>query len=112
MKVRLFYDNNDNATKIQLLEDIKIDNFTIPKNFVSDGGSIPRLFHRLFTPLDARYIQAYVKHDYIYATGLTLRKQADKMLRDDLGKAGMWWINRNLIYLSVRLFGFFHYKIF
>lgn len=59
----------------------------IPKGFVSDGGSIPRFFCRIFNPLDGRYLKYYIQHDFIYATGLRDRKSADILLRKGLEKA-------------------------
>lgn len=59
----------------------------VPKGFISDGGSIPRLFWRLFSPLDSRYLKYYIKHDFIYATGIRDRKTADILLRKGLEKA-------------------------
>ena len=86
MKVKIFYDYKEKSTKIQLIEDIFVDKFYIPRGFISDGGSIPRFFWRLFNPLDARYLKYYIQHDFIYATGIRDRKVADILLRKGLEK--------------------------
>lgn len=70
MKLRLFYDGFEKSTKIELTEEIFVGKMYIPKGFVSDGGSIPRFFWRLFNPLDGRYLRSYIQHDFIYATGM------------------------------------------
>lgn len=57
-------------------------------------GSIPRLFWRLFSPLDGRYLKFYVLHDFIYATGLRDRKSADILLRKGLERSSMNFIRK------------------
>lgn len=75
-------------------------------------GSIPRFFWRLFNPLDGRYLKYYVQHDFIYATGMRERKDADILLRKGLEKAQMNFFGRWAVYFSVRLFGSKHYNKF
>lgn len=89
MKLRLFYDFQEKSTKVQVTEQMFVDKFYIPRGFISDGGSIPRIFWRLFSPFDARYLKFYVLHDFIYATGIRERKEADILLRKGLEKAQM-----------------------
>ena len=105
MKIILFYDFKQASTKIQLIEDIFVNKILVPYGFISDGGSIPRFFWRLFSPLDGRYIKDYVLHDFIYKTGLRQRKDADKILKNNLIKNGMSKIGAYCVYFSVRLFG-------
>ena len=78
----------------------------VPKGFESDGGTIPRLFG-YFSELAFR---GYFVHDYIYTTNIYPRKEADKILKSCLEYEGVSFIDRNLIYLAVRLFGAKHYK--
>ena len=87
MNVKLFYDNREKSTKVQLTEQIFVGKFYIPRGFISDGGSIPRIFWRLFSPLDSRYLKYYIQHDFIYATGIRERKESDILLRNGLKKA-------------------------
>ena len=52
--------------------------FTVPKGFVSDGASIPKMFWGLIAPcIDGRTIRAAIIHDWLYSTGILSRKQAD-----------------------------------
>lgn len=80
---------------------------TIPEGFESDGGTIPRIFG-YFSDLAFR---GYFIHDYIYTTNDYSRKEADLMLKSCLEYEDVSVIDRNVIYLAVRLFGSKHYKI-
>ena len=73
-----------------MLIDIKYDkkfgtafNLLDGSDFYSNGASVPRIFWWFCTPLDARYLKAFWKHDYFYTVGLK-RKEADKILKKDL----------------------------
>ena len=80
---------------------------TIPKGFESDGGTIPRFFG-YFRGLSFR---GYFVHDFLYTNHIYSRKMADEILRGCLKYECVSCIDRNLIYLVVRLFGSKHYKI-
>lgn len=113
MKIDLFYDKKEKSTKFKLLEDVLIFldddghkiGITIPAGFISDGASIPRIFWNISSPLDARYIKAFLKHDYCYENKLKTRKDIDIELRQDLINAGMNKILAQAIYRAVRRFG-------
>ena len=58
----------------------------IPKGFVCDAGSIPRLFQRLIPKLEPRTISCYVLHDYMYIHYRELgRLKTDLVLVEALG---------------------------
>lgn len=90
---------------------LKIDNkeviITIPEGFESDGGTIPRVFG-YFRGLAFR---GYFVHDFLYTNHIYSRKMADEILRECLKHEGVSCVDRNTIYLVVRLFGSKHYKI-
>lgn len=79
------------------------------RGFTSDGASVPVFFHFFLDPFDARYIEAFVKHDWEYTFGYKERKQADEELRDELIKAGMNMLKASIIYFAVRIFGNHHF---
>lgn len=93
----------------------------VPKWFQTNFGSIPRIIRFIFTP--TRYVW-YILHDYMYTKWVKLqyqdnneyvevtydRKTADKILREAIKVEWAWFIERNLIYLGVRLWGFLHFK--
>ena len=91
---------------ISLEIDVNIVNITIPENFESDGGTIPRIFG-YFIGLAFR---GYFVHDFLYTNHIYSREMADEILRECLKYEGVSCIDRNIIYLVVRLFGSKHYK--
>ena len=92
---------------ISLEIDGNIVNITIPDNFESDGGTIPRIFG-YFRGLAFR---GYFVHDFLYTNHIYSREMADEILRECLKHECVSCIDRNIIYLVVRLFGSKHYKI-
>lgn len=106
----------------------------VPKNFVTDFGSIPRFLWGFF---DKTRFVSYILHDFMYSkkykdfeeekifkqffqensiflwlieeeidkyVNKKLRKKADKILKEVLKVEWMWFFKRNLVYLWVRLF--------
>lgn len=67
MKVDLFYDEAERATKFRTLEDENLQfrgkDFTLKAGFVSDGASVPRILWGICAPLDAKFIRSFLKHD-------------------------------------------------
>lgn len=67
MKVDLFYDEAERVTKFRTLEDETLQfrgkDFTLKAGFVSDGASVPRVLWGICTPLDAKFIRSFLKHD-------------------------------------------------
>ena len=67
MKVDLFYDEAERVTKFRTLEDEALQfcgkDFTLKAGFVSDGASVPRVLWGICTPLDAKFIRSFLKHD-------------------------------------------------
>lgn len=79
--------------------------FEIPEGFRYDGASVPWIASRLFPRKGRPYDRAACLHDYLYATHLLTRKQADKlfykaMLSDSVSK----W-RAYIVYQAVNLFG-------
>ena len=78
----------------------------LPEGFISDGGSIPRFFHRIWTPL-GYYLPCYLPHDGLYAGELVPRAEADYILLELLQDMGACWADRNAQYSGVRAGGGF-----
>lgn len=86
---------------------------TVPKGFITDGASVPRLFWALIPPWGV-YGQAAVVHDWLCVhkkltkngedgdLNLTL-KQIDDILYIAMKASGTNWIKRNVIYSAVRI---------
>ena len=83
----------------------------VPKGFITDGGSIPRLFWRLIgAPMEAATCAAYIRHDWKYATGCVSRLQADEERYEDLRAAGIDYFRAKAVYFAVRVCGWRHYN--
>lgn len=82
---------------------------TVPKGFVSDLASIPRL-PVIYLCLNGIADQAGVIHDYAYSTGLVSRLLADKVLYEACLVLGVQKWKAALIFYGVRLFGYKHYS--
>ncbi len=78
--------------------------YILPKEFKSDGASIPRFVP--LKPYDKRWLFGAMVHDYLYRTQFVPRKIADaifkKLLQETAGKFYAY-----MFYLSVRVFGIF-----
>lgn len=77
---------------------------TVPRGFITDLASIPRLFHSLI-PVNGRHSPAAILHDYLYATQTVSRKQADGFFFDAMEDIGVNPIRRKAMYWAVRLGG-------
>jgi len=87
----------------------------VPVGFVTDFGSIPRLFWNLpdLSPF-GKFRRGYVVHDKLYIAPVirtltsaraTTRAEADAILREALQVLGASWATRHLIYCGVRVGG-------
>lgn len=60
----IFYPTSDN--KVVLAKPYRIDNkLVIPKGFVSDGATIPRVFWWFVPPFKPQYLPAVIVHDFL-----------------------------------------------
>jgi hypothetical protein len=80
--------------------------FTVPRGFVTDMASVPRLFWSAFPPC-GKYTPAAVVHDYIYWTQPSYcdQKCADDLLLVAMEESGVNVAARNAIYAGVRVGG-------
>ena len=85
----------------------------VPKSFVTDYASIPRIFRAIVLPY-GKHSGASVVHDYLYSKSCELnieRKKADKIFLEILKEEGVDPILARLMYIAVRCFGKTRYKI-
>ena len=85
----------------------------VPKGFVTDYASIPKLLRAIILPY-GKHSGASVVHDYLYSKGCELnieRKKADKIFLEILKEEGVNPILARLMYIAVRCFGKTRYKI-
>ncbi|NDU95703.1 DUF1353 domain-containing protein [Spirosoma terrae] len=80
---------------------------TIPAGFCTDFASVPKLLWWIFPPV-GDHILADVVHDYLYASHLLSRADADReflLLMKHLRPLPRSWVDNHLRYLAVRIFG-------
>lgn len=78
--------------------------FTIPKGFLTDFASVPRLPLAYLLAGDTAH-QAAVVHDWLYVTHTTDRATADRVFLEAMEEIGVPWWRRRLMYAAVRAFG-------
>ncbi|ATV68264.1 hypothetical protein CTM92_06320 [Fusobacterium pseudoperiodonticum] len=103
--------------KFELVSDYiyQIENYVIkvPRGFITDYASIPRIFRPIVLPY-GKHSGASVVHDYLYSKDCDLdieRKKADKIFLEILKEEGVNPILARLMYIAVRVFGKIRYKI-
>ena len=79
--------------------------FYVPRGFVTDFASTPRLSWLWFPPSDPLYAAPAVIHDWLYETHRTSRKDADGIFLRQMRELGVSSVRRAIIYRTVRLFG-------
>lgn len=78
--------------------------YVVPKLFISDFASIPRIFWTLVGhPADHRWREQSVLHDFLCRTGIIPRKVADQIYYDSLREGGLGYLQAQAIYFAVRM---------
>lgn len=83
----------------------------VPKLFVTDGASIPRIFWNILQPFGI-YFKAAIIHDYLYSNlnqDFT-RLEADLIFKEAMFNLGLGFVKREAIFRAVRMFGWKSYK--
>ena len=77
----------------------------VPKDYVTDFASVPRIFWQLLPPTGI-YGKAAVIHDWVYSTELFKRSECDLIFYEAMGvlKVPQW--KRWVMYRAVRTFGY------
>lgn len=77
----------------------------IPRGFMTDFASIPRLFWNILPPTGP-YGKAAVVHDYLYRTPLQATKaEADEVFLEAMTALRVNWFVRYIMYWAVHIFG-------
>ena len=82
--------------------------FHIPKGFVTDGASVPKIFWGFpfyFTPFQGKVLPGAVCHDFMYSKKFQPRYLADWFLYKIMGKYGVGMFKRLAYFVAVRLGG-------
>lgn len=117
IKVKLFWIKNRMLVRME--EVLEIHGIKIPKGFITDGATIPKIFWNILSPY-GNYFYAVLLHDYLclYAKlqvkkkdCIKIRILAGKFLREELRNQGVPFIKRLLIGSAVRLDTLIMYQI-
>jgi uncharacterized protein DUF1353 len=76
----------------------------VPKGFITDLASIPRVLWNVLPPIGA-YDAAAVVHDYLYRTGGCTRAQADRVLYEAMIALKVDALQARIIYAGVMVGG-------
>lgn len=117
----------NNRMLVVFLNPISINGVNIPKGFITDGATIPKLFWNILSPF-GRYFKSCALHDYVClmaklhnnsATDAKLgikiaieyRKCADTLLSLSMKRQKIGWFKRATIMSAVRTYTFFDFKV-
>ena len=107
--VRGFADGSNWMLQSPLIHEIGKNNryiVIVPRGFVTDFASLPQPLQILHASVSiGRYGNAAVVHDYLYWRHDCTREQSDNILAIAMMEAGVSFLERQLIYQSVRQFG-------
>ena len=85
--------------------------YRIPKGFVTDGASCPRVLWNVCAPVAGPFGQGAIIHDWFYNEGPDIPKVlADSLLYTAGRQRGANWFRAQLVYWGVRIGGEFSYK--
>lgn len=96
------------AEELSYESDVLGTTIVVPKGFVTDGPSVPRV-PLAYTLAANRGWRAGVVHDYLYSIGWD-RKQADEVFLEAMQEVGVMSILRRGMFAAVRLFGGSHHQ--
>lgn len=89
---------------VKTLENICYRGHIVPKGFITDGATIPQLFHFLLPPY-CSYGRAAILHDFLYRNPQFNRKEADLIFRQYMKELGVHSWKTFVIFWIVRIFG-------
>lgn len=86
-------------------EDGKKIIYTIPKGFVTNFASVPRILQSVFQVF-GKHGKAAVLHDYLYSfSAHVCKKKADLLFLEAMGVLGVDEFTKNSLYYAVKFFG-------
>ena len=88
-------------TRYILLDDFEFIGVKVPKGFVTDGATIPRIFWPVLPPVH-KYFPAAIVHDYLLT--VLSRDEADKQFNEALKHLEITKARRYAMYGAVRLY--------
>ncbi len=93
----------------KLLKDWKVvvrkEVLTIPKGFVTDLASVPRIFWIIIPPSSNKCRKASIVHDWMYVHQHKTKSYADSIFLSELLSKRLFWLQAHIMYWAVKLFG-------
>lgn len=83
--------------------------FKVPKGFLTDLASVPRILWILIPPF-GKYTKAAVIHDYLCYKSIISRKEGDKVFYKIMIRDGTKKWKAKIMYLGVRLYSWVKYN--
>lgn len=99
--------------QFELVENYRYRDIVIPKGYITDGASVPRIFWSIFPPNKAEYLSAAIVHDYL--TDIVIEKKSitfrsvDNTFKEMLIDLNVNKIEVKVLYWSVRLYHLLRY---
>ena len=86
------------------------EEINIPKWFIFDWASIPRIFYIIGTPMATDTLIAAVIHDYLYKTQIKTRQESDDLFYNVMKLCKVFILKRVIYYLWVRIWWWLVWK--
>ena len=85
-------------------ESFEGEKYTVPRDYVSDGHSIPRLLRSVAgSPFSTKYPKSAWLHDHLLEFNLLSRKEADELYAEAMRSEGASWFQQKRNYWGVRI---------
>lgn len=80
------------------------EEIVVPRGFLTDLASIPRIFHSLI-PVNGKHRHAAIVHDYLFVIQDRPRSDVDRVFLEAMEDCGVRWSQRWAMYSAVRVGG-------
>ncbi len=87
----------------RLLNNVQVKGYVIPKGFITDFASVPRLFWAFIPPM-GKHNYAALLHDYLCYYKPVTRKEADRIFYEMLIEHGVSKFRSKVMYYAVRFY--------
>ena len=75
----------------------------VPKDFITDLASIPKIFWSIIGGSAGRYTYAAIVHDFLYVRGIYTRKRTDQIVYEAMAVLKVSYWKRKTMYFAVRI---------
>lgn len=82
---------------------VRVQSVVVPKGFVTDFASVPRILHAVFPPM-GKYGAAALVHDYLCVERPVTRKEADKLFYNLMIRHEVKPWKAKIMYAATRLY--------